>query len=179
MSDPKYSYLKVNAIKVIIENSKGEILLIQEPVTNEWMPGHWGLPGGRAQAKESLHDALKRRSKEELGIEIEARGVFRVEELLEDDKTIFMFVVVSIHGQRSELKDLKKKHKWVDIEEIKKMATSEFTEFYHKSLLLDYFSGARDMVDFDLINTQQYYDMHENPEYKKWLQSGKKINNLK
>lgn len=174
MSDPKYSYPKVNAIKVIVENPKGEILLIQEPVTNEWMPGHWGLPGGKPLVKESLYEAFKRKMEGDLGLEIEPKGIFRVEELLIDDRTALMFhAVVKVD------KDVKPKgeiapHKWVNIEEIKKMDISEFTEFYNKDLLLDYLTGNKKVIDFDLIETQQYYDMHENEEYKKWWRSGKK-----
>ena len=174
MNDSKYSYSKVNAIKVIVENSKGEILLIQEPVTNEWMPGHWGLPGGKPLVKESLHQAFKRKMNEELSADIEPKGIFRVEELLDDKETAFIFVVVALPGSEKGIEAKEGNYKWVGVGEVKEMSVTEFAGFYDKSLLLDYLTGNRQVIDFDLIETQQYYDMHENEEYKKWWQSGKR-----
>ena len=54
MADERYSYEKANVIKIIAQNSRGEVLLIKEPDTNDWMPGHLGLPGGKPFAQESL-----------------------------------------------------------------------------------------------------------------------------
>lgn len=174
MSDPRYQYEKINAIKVIVENPEGKVLLIQEPETNEWMPGHWGLPGGKPLVKESLYSAFKRKIKEELDADIEPKGIFRVEELLIEERTVLMFHVVAEVGREIKFEGEGKAYKWVGIEEIGKMDPAEFTEFFNKKLLLDYLSGNREVVDFDLIETLQYYDMDENPEYKKWRESGKK-----
>jgi len=174
MTDPRYTYEKINVVKVIIENPEGKVLLVQEPETNEWMPGHWGLPGGKPLAKESLYAAFKRKTKEELGQDIEPKGIFRVEELLIEDRTVLMFHVVAIVKGDVTLQGESKAYKWVGAEEIEKMDISEFTEFFNKKLLLDYLSANREVVDFDLIETQNYYDLEDDPEYKRWLESGKK-----
>lgn len=176
MSDPRYQFEKQIAIKAIIENPEGKILLIQEPEDYEWMPGHWGLPGGRPYEKESLYKAFKRKMNEESGLDIEPKGVFRIEELLIEKKTVFIVhVVAEVHSDVT-LKADSRGFRWVGVEGVKSMETSEFTEFFNKELLLDYLTGNREVVDFDLIETQQYYDMHENPKYKKWLESGQKSN---
>ncbi len=177
MSDSRYQYEKVTAIKVIVERPDGKILLVQEPETNEWMPGHWGLPGGKPFEKESLYQTFKRKIKADLGVDLEPKGLYRIEELLIDGRTALMF-----HAVTQVKKDFKPggeiaAYKWVGIEEVKAMDTAEFTEFFNKELLLDYLAGNREVVDFDLIETQQYYDMHENPEYRKWWESGKKVKN--
>ena len=91
MPDPRYQYEKVNAIKAVIQNSEGKVLLIQEPETNEWMPGHWGLPGGKPLEKESLTQAFERKMREELGQDIKPEGVIRMEELLIESRTVLMF----------------------------------------------------------------------------------------
>jgi hypothetical protein len=54
------------------------------------------------------------------------------------------------------------------------MDTSEFTAFYAKKLILDYLSGNREYIDLSLIETQDYYGLQEDPEYRKWRDSGKK-----
>jgi len=174
MNNSTDQYQKINSIKAIIENPEGKILLIQEPETDEWMPLHWGLPGGRPKVKESLHDAFKRTLQEEIGIEIEPLGLYRVEELLHDDRTVLMFICVAKVFDEVEVKGRINAFKWVTAEEIGKMDTSEFTAFYAKKLLLDYLAGNREYIDFKIIETQQYYDLDENPEFQKWLESGKK-----
>ncbi len=174
MEDKRYQFEKVVAIKVIVENPKGKILLIQEPETNEWMPGHWGLPGGKPLEKESLYNAFKRKIKGELGVDLEPKGIYRIEELLIDGRTALMFHVVTQVKKDFKPGDEIASYKWAGIEEVKAMDTSEFTEFFNKELLLDYLAGNREVADFDLIETQQYYDMHENPNYQKWWESGKK-----
>ncbi len=174
MADERYQYEKVIAIKVIIERPDGKVLLIQEPETNEWMPGHWGLPGGKPLDKESLYNAFKRKLKEELEIDIEPAGVFKIEELLIEQKTVFLIHAVAHIKEDVKFSGESKEKKWVGVEEVKNMETKEFTEFFNKELLLNYLTGNREVVDFDLIETQQYYDMHENPNYQKWWESGKK-----
>ncbi|MCH7641045.1 NUDIX domain-containing protein, partial [Patescibacteria group bacterium] len=94
MSDIRYQYDKEFAIKVIVENPKGNVLLIQEPETNEWMPGHWGLPGGKPLEKESLYQAFKRKTKEELEQDLEPVGIYKIEELLIEGRTVLMFHAV-------------------------------------------------------------------------------------
>lgn len=177
MNDQRYQYSKEFAIKVIVENPKGKVLLIQEPETNEWMPGHWGLPGGKPLEKESLYKAFKRKIKEELGLDIEPAGIYKVVELLIDGRTVLMFHAVTRIKKEIKLSGETKSFKWVNIEELRKMDTSEFTEFFNKELLLGYLTESPNIRDFNLIETQQYYDMHENPKYKKWWESGK--NNVK
>lgn len=58
-------------IPVIIQNSKGEILLGKRSKYMPTFPSIWGLPGGLPNYKEKLEDAAKREVKEELGVDIE------------------------------------------------------------------------------------------------------------
>src|SRR3989337_2823205 len=155
--EQKRRYPKINSIKVIIENKEGKVLLIQEPETDEWMPLHWGLPGGRPHLKESLYSALKRSLQEEIGIDVEPLGIYKVEEVLHDDRTALMFIAVAKIFGEVEIKGRINAYKWVTAGEIEKMETSEFTAFYSKKLLLDYLAGNRECVDFNLVETHQYY----------------------
>ena len=165
-------YKKENSIKVIIENKEGKILLVQESADDEWMPNHWGLPGGRPKLKEPLHDALVRTVKEETDIDVEPLGLYKIEEVLHEDRTVMMFITVAHFDFEIEIKGRVQSHKWVDAEDVAKMDTSEFTAFYAKDLILDYLAGNREYVDFKLIETQQYYGLDESEAYKKWINSG-------
>lgn len=53
----------------IIENEKGEILLVKRKFDPK--KGYWDWPGGFLDAGESLEDSIKREIKEELNVEIE------------------------------------------------------------------------------------------------------------
>lgn len=174
MTDPRYQYEKINVVKVIVENSEGKVLLIQEPDTNEWMPSHWGLPGGKPLAKESLYKAFKRKMQEELGQDLEPHGLFRIKELLLTKRTVLAFIaVVKVSSETKPTGDIKS-YKWVGVEEIEAMDASVFTEFYNKKLLLDYLTGNEEDFDFSVIEPMQFYDLSDDPEFKKWWESGKK-----
>ena len=58
---------------VIIENSKGEILLQQRQDN-----GKWGIPGGAMEIGEKYVDTAKREVFEEVGIEIEDLCLFGI-----------------------------------------------------------------------------------------------------
>jgi len=58
-------------VPVIIQNSKGEILLGKRSKKVLSYPGIWGLPGGMADYGEKVEETAKREVKEELGVDIE------------------------------------------------------------------------------------------------------------
>lgn len=176
MTDSKYNYSKINAIKIIVKSDNGKILLIREPETNEWMPGHWGLPGGKTLEKESLYEAFKRKVVGDLGVDFEPEGIVKIEELLMDGKTVLMFHAVVNTKDEIDVGGEIAEFKWADRSEIEKMDLAEFTEYFNKSLILDYLSGNLQIVDFNLIKTHKFFEMGEDPDYKRWLKSGKKEN---
>lgn len=53
---------------VIIDNEK--VLILRRSKTDEWMPGHYGLPGGKLNDGETTIDALARECKEEINLDI-------------------------------------------------------------------------------------------------------------
>ena len=54
----------------IIENSRGEILIAQRPVTGKIAGGLWELPGGKVEPGEDPSTCIVREIHEELGVEI-------------------------------------------------------------------------------------------------------------
>lgn len=167
-------YQRINVVKGIIENPQGEILLIQEPDMNEWMPGRWGLPGGRAREKQSLVEAFSFKMEEDLGTPLRPEGLYKIEELLIDARTVLMFLMVAkvkadfIPGGQTFA------HKWVDANKLQAMDVADFTEFYNKNVLLEYLRGDKKLTDLDLVQTHEYYLFSGNSEYKRWWDRGEK-----
>lgn len=175
MSGSRYQYDKVNAVKVILISKNDKVLLIKEPDTNDWMPGHWGLPGGKTLEKESLIQAYKRKAKDDLGVSIEPIGIFRIEELLMGEKTAMMYHVVAYVEKEFVPQGEIAGYKWVGAEEVEKLDLVEFTEFFNKRLLLDFLRGGRELINFSFIDTLDYYNKEKNDlDYIRWFKSGKR-----
>jgi hypothetical protein len=64
------------------------------------------------------------------------------------------------------------KYKWVDKSEVEKMDINEFTEFYNKDLILDFFEGNYKLIPISILDTREYYKMEDNTDYKRWFKSG-------
>jgi len=61
------------AVDLVVKNERGEVLLGLRK--NAPARGFWFVPGGRVHKNEKLSDALRRISKEEIGIEITAEEI--------------------------------------------------------------------------------------------------------
>ncbi len=69
----------------IIENDKGEILLLKRGETKTFQ-GNWQLPEGKLEENEKPKDALKRELKEELGAEVKNLSLENVSQSTMDAK---------------------------------------------------------------------------------------------
>lgn len=57
---------------VILKDNK--ILIVRRSPTDEWMPGHYGLPGGKLDNDETPTEALSRECKEEVNLDISPKN---------------------------------------------------------------------------------------------------------
>lgn len=156
----------------MVQNSKNEILLVQEPENNNWMPLHWGLPGGKPTEKESLLETFHRKARTDVGQELKPEGILKVEELLMEGRTVVMYIVLA-KAASDEVSGEVKEYKWVGKEEVEKMEKIEFTEYYNKDLLIEFFEAKLKPVPFGIFRTWNYFEMSEDDGYKKWFRSGK------
>lgn len=82
----------LKVVAAIIENENQEVLCALRS-HNMSIPNHWEFPGGKAEANESLFDAIEREIKEELGCMIQARSIFH-ENMHEYDEVIINLICV-------------------------------------------------------------------------------------
>jgi 8-oxo-dGTP diphosphatase len=71
----------MSKINIVIKNNKfvsahvviirdGKVLILRRSPTDEWMPGHYGLPGGKLNSGEETKQAVCRECMEEANIKI-------------------------------------------------------------------------------------------------------------
>lgn len=63
----------------IIENKKGEILLVRSP---KWS-NKWTMPGGHIEPGEKIEEALLREVEEEVGLKLKSQGIVAHGELID------------------------------------------------------------------------------------------------
>ncbi len=86
----------------IIENNKKEFLLQKKTMDYKRYPGMWSFFGGAAKS-EDLHKEIAREIKEELGINLKPKFLFREIVNLGEEKSI-IYVFLGYHNDLSKLK---------------------------------------------------------------------------
>ncbi len=120
-------------VDLIIENKKGEILLIERK--NE--PYGWALPGGFVDYGETLEAAAIREGKEETNLDITLISQFKSYSDPRRDKryhTITKVFVAKGEGEAVGMDDAKKA-KWFSPQEIESLNIA----FDHKKIIKEYF----------------------------------------
>jgi len=74
----------IPAVRALILNNKGELLLIRSP--QKWN-GAFVLPGGRIKRFERIMEALEREVREEVGLQVEAKRFLDVQEQIVIEST--------------------------------------------------------------------------------------------
>jgi ADP-ribose pyrophosphatase YjhB (NUDIX family) len=174
MNDPRFQFERIIVTKALIENSEGEVLLLKEPETNAWMPGKWGLPGGKPFKEESIKDAFQRKTKEELGLSLEPKGIFRIEELILKERTVLMFILVAQMSE-GEISGAADEYNWVDKTDVEKMSVDMFTEYYIKDLVGQYLEGERKTLSLSLIKSWDFQELEKvDGDFQIWWGEAKK-----
>jgi mutator protein MutT len=123
MSEP----LPTVGVGAVIWNARGEVLLIRRargPRADEW-----SIPGGKVEAGEKLHEALRREVREETGLEIEIVDFADVVELEEAGQRFVLidFTARVISGKALAGSDAKEV-RWVARAELARYALWSETE---------------------------------------------------
>jgi ADP-ribose pyrophosphatase YjhB (NUDIX family) len=169
MKDPRYKFTIVVSVHILIINNKNEVLMAKRPSTWEWGPGRWGMVGGKLYEEENFFDAIKRKTKQELGFELEPEGLYQVKQLIIKDRQVFMYFFVSkykaqnINGEMAE-------YKWFRIDSIKETPLNEFAEYFYKEMLTALLTKPIKLLPNNMINSLNYIKLTEESNYKDWFE---------
>lgn len=167
----KYNFPVTMGVKVLIRN-RGKLLLTREPSEATWMPGRWGLPGGKVLLNESMREAVGRKIKEETGVKCTVRSLFKVVEILMPQKNVYHFVYAADY--MGEDKTVGEKFtdglKWVNVEEWGKIGEDELTEYYLKEVVGEFWEKPFTVAETKLIKEQRSF---EDKNILEWMERGK------
>lgn len=79
----------VSAHVVIIKD--GNVLLLKRSSTDEWMPNHYGLPGGKLDNGETLSEAATRECKEEINLHVSPKDLIFLPKISNNKEHAFFY----------------------------------------------------------------------------------------
>jgi ADP-ribose pyrophosphatase YjhB (NUDIX family) len=168
MKDPRYDYQITVSAHFIIENDN-KILIAKRPETWEWAPGRWSLIGGKLYKEESFSKGIKRKTKQELGFEVQPKGLYQINQLIIEGKQAFMYFFASDYNGE-EIQGEMQDYKWIGIEDVKTMKLNEFAEYFYKGMFVKYLSGDKEVFPMSKINSLNYIELENAEDYKKWFE---------
>ncbi len=107
------------SVNLILFNNKNEILIQKRVLTKKWYPGLWTYSVSGTVADESYEDCMKKEMREEIGISVPAKFLFKFLLLAEEDKAVHaVFSAASENKIKPDLGEMSE-IKWVPAEELK------------------------------------------------------------
>jgi len=117
-------YLYTIVITAVIFNKENRVLLTKRNMKEEILPGYWGIPGGKAETRESvnnfLENELKREIKEEVDIEIK-NIKFLENHLYAPKSKIQICFIADIRSGKPKALDEVDEVRWFTFKEAKKL----------------------------------------------------------
>ena len=82
---------------VLILDDKDRALILKRSMKSRWMPGKWGLPGGKVERGENSLGAVIRETKEETDLDLEPADMKRLQEF--SNKVVDIFYASAYTGE--------------------------------------------------------------------------------
>lgn len=104
----------------IISDENCEVALLTKRHSNhQEINDRWEFPGGIVKEGESLHDALVREIKEEIGIEVEVKMLLHAQiNKYAHSRDHYLVLFYECWGKRPLIEETLPEHAWVTLEEI-------------------------------------------------------------
>lgn len=69
----------------------GNVLILKRSSTDQWMPGHYGLPGGKIEPGENILNAACRECKEETNLDINQKDLVFLSKISKNKQHAFYY----------------------------------------------------------------------------------------
>ena len=69
----------------------GNVLIVKRSSTDQWMPNHYGLPGGKLESGENPLDAASRECKEEVNLSVSPKDLIFLPKVSKEKHHAFYF----------------------------------------------------------------------------------------
>lgn len=105
------------AVRIVIQNNKGKILILKRNSIDSDYPNLWDVPGGGVDDGENLKDAAEREAKEECGLEIKIEENY-FNDFYHSEKKIHVYgFKADLTGGEISLSDEHIEFKWISKDE--------------------------------------------------------------
>lgn len=119
------------AVRVIITDDEGKILIIKRSSHSKTNPGKWELPGGKVDQGESFDQALLREVYEETGLKISLDHVVGVsEQNLHIIRAVHIIMAGNIIGGEMNLSSEHDGYAWVFTENLSQYELADWMELF-------------------------------------------------
>jgi ADP-ribose pyrophosphatase YjhB (NUDIX family) len=166
--DARYDFHITISVHILIYNDKNEILLLKRPATWEWAPGRYGVTGGKLYEHETYTEALKRKTKQEVGFQVSPEGLYQIKQLIIKDKQAHMFFFAAKY-QGQKFSGEMVEYKWFNINEIKKTPSTVFAEYYYKDMLTEFLKSDKKLLPMTMVDSLNYIKLADTKKYKEWF----------
>lgn len=164
-----YDFQNIVAVKMLIKKDD-EVLLVREPEFNDWMPGRLGLPGGKPLLNETLREAMQRKIKTEVGLEIEIRGIVKIIDIIMPQKTVYHILLAAeyVSGEIGIVQTESEDIQWYSRDQIAAMNKDDFTEYYNDEVIKEYLNGTLPIIPLDILHDQD----NRSDDISDWMTKG-------
>ncbi|MGC9516720.1 MAG: NUDIX hydrolase [Methanomicrobiales archaeon] len=119
------------AVRVIITDDEGKILIIKRSSHSKTNPGKWELPGGKVDQGESFDQALLREVYEETGLKISLDHVVGVsEQNLHIIRAVHIIMAGKVTGGELNLSSEHDGYAWVYIDNLSQYELADWMELF-------------------------------------------------
>lgn len=102
------------SVHAVITNSEGKVLLLKQTYGDK----RWGLPGGGVEPGETIHQAITRECKEEMGVEVLVNAFTGLYYHKNFNSQVGIFKCQLPQGVQIKLSSEHSEYRWTDIDEL-------------------------------------------------------------
>lgn len=166
MADTRFDYPSIVAVKILVKKDDS-VLLIKEPMTNEWKPGKLGFPGGKLMLNESVLDAATRKIQSDIGMEIDIKGILKIYDILMPEKNVYHIVLLANYKSGEIILEKLEPDNivWYKIDNALKMKVGDFTEYYNLEVIKLALESNPIVASLELIKVQD----NRTQELTEWM----------